>query len=316
MASGRPNIHPFRFGIQASKAGSQREWTELAKTAESNGFNSLTMPDHFTDQLAPVPALMAAACATKNLRIGALVWDNDYKHPVVLAKELATLDLLSDGRLEIGIGAGWMATDYVQSGIVYDKPGVRIDRFLEGLEIIKRAMTGERFSFSGKHYTITDYAATPLPVQKPCPPILIGGGGPRVLKLAAQLADIVGINPSLKDGVVNADTIAEMSAEAVTEKIEIVNRAAGPRMSNIELNIRTFLVDIRDSADEAINGTANMLKVAPKLVANSPFALMGPPEKIAEDLLARRERWGFSYVIVGGEDVNSFAPVIKLLAGK
>ena len=316
MASNQSKIRPFRFGIQANKAGSQKDWTELAKTAESHGFNSFTMPDHFTDQLAPVPALMAAADATKNLRIGALVWDNDYKHPVVLAKELATLDLLSDGRLEIGIGAGWMATDYVQSGIVYDKPGVRIDRFLEGLEIIKRAMTGEKFSYSGKHYTITDYTATPLPVQKPCPPILIGGGGSRVLKLAAQLADIVGINPSLKDGVVNGDTIAEMSAEAVTEKIEIVNQAAGKRISKIEMNIRTFLVNIRDSADEAINGTANMFKVAPEMVANSPFALMGPPAKIAEDLLARRERWGFSYIIVGGEDVNSFAPVIKLLAGK
>jgi len=263
-----------------------------------------------------VPALMAAASVTKNLRIGALVWDNDYKHPVVLAKELATLDLLSDGRLEIGIGAGWMATDYEQSGMQYDRPGVRIDRFLEGLEIIKRAMTGEKFSFSGKHYTITDYTATPLPVQKPCPPILIGGGGPRVLKLAAQLADIIGVNPSLKDGVVNGETIKDMSAEAVQEKIDIITANAGARLPDIELNVRTFLVNIRDSAQEAIEGTANMFKVDPSLVANSPFAILGPPAKIAEDLLARRERWGFSYVIVGGEDVEKFAPVIKILAGK
>lgn len=316
MTSSPIKIRPFRFGIQASKAGSQKEWTELAKTAENHGYSSLTMPDHFTDQLAPVPALMAAASVTKNLRIGALVWDNDYKHPVVLAKELATLDLLSDGRLEIGIGAGWMATDYEQAGMQYDRPGVRIDRFLEGLEIIKRAMTGEKFSFSGKHYTITDYTATPLPVQKPCPPILIGGGGPRVLKLAAQLADIVGINPSLKDGVVNGETIKDMSAEAVQEKIDIITANAGARLPDIELNIRTFLVNIRDSAQEAIEGTANMLKVDPSLVANSPFAILGPPAKIAEDLLARREQWGFSYVIVGGEDVEKFAPVIKILAGK
>ena len=316
MTIAQPTIRPFRFGIQASKAGSKKEWVDLAKTAEDHGFSSFTMPDHFTDQLAPVPALMSAADATKNLRIGALVWDNDYKHPVVLAKELATLDLLSDGRLEIGIGAGWMATDYEQSGIVYDKPGVRIDRFLEGLEIIKRAMSGEKFSFTGQHYKITDYVSAPLPVQRPCPPILIGGGGPRVLKLAAQLADIVGINPSMKDGVVNAETISHMSAEAVSEKIKIVQSAASSRMQDIELNIRTFLVNIRDSADEAINGTANMLKVDPKMVADSPFALMGPPAKIAEDLLARRERWGLSYIIVGGEDVNSFAPVIQILAGK
>ncbi len=316
MTSTKPIIRPFRFGIQASKAGSRKEWVELAKTTEDNGFSSLTMPDHFTDQLAPVPALMSAADATKNLRIGALVWDNDYKHPVVLAKELATMDLLSDGRLEIGIGAGWMATDYEQSGMVYDKPGVRIDRFLEGLEIIKRAMTGEKFSFTGAHYKITDYVSAPLPVQRPCPPILIGGGGPRVLKLAAQLADIVGINPSMKDGVVNAETITHMTADAVAEKIKIVENTAGTRMQNIELNIRAFLVNICDSADEAINGTANMFKVAPEMIANSPFALMGPPAKIAEDLLARRERWGLSYIIVGGEDVNSFAPVIKILAGK
>jgi len=316
MTSTRPIIRPFRFGIQASKAGSRKEWVELAKTTEDNGFSSLTMPDHFTDQLAPVPALMSAADATSKLRIGALVWDNDYKHPVVLAKELATMDLLSDGRLEIGIGAGWMATDYEQSGMVYDKPGVRIDRFLEGLEIIKLAMTGEKFSFTGAHYKITDYVSAPLPVQRPCPPVLIGGGGPRFLKLAAQLADIIGINPSMKDGVVNAETISHMSAEAVSEKIKIVQSAAGDRMSNIELNIRTFLVNIRESADDAINGTANMFKVDPSMVANSPFALMGPPAKIAEDLLARRDRWGLSYIIVGGEDVNSFAPVIKILADK
>ena len=316
MTSTKPIIRPFRFGIQASKAGSRKEWIELAKSTEDNGFSTLTMPDHFTDQIAPVPALMSAADATSKLRIGALVWDNDYKHPVVLAKELATMDLLSDGRLEIGIGAGWMATDYEQSGMVYDRPGVRIDRFLEGLEIIKRAMTGEKFSFTGAHYKITDYVSAPLPVQRPCPPILIGGGGPRVLKLAAQLADIVGINPSMKDGTVNAETITHMTADAVSEKIKIVENAAGIRMQNIELNIRTFLVNIRDSADEAINGTANMFKVAPEMIANSPFALMGPPAKIAEDLLARRERWGLSYIIVGGEDVNSFAPVIKILAGK
>lgn len=316
MTSNSTPERRFRFGIQASRAASRKEWAELARTAESNGFDTLTMPDHFTDQLAPVPALMAAASATKNLRIGALVWDNDYKHPVVLAKELATLDLLSDGRLEIGIGAGWMATDYNQSGIQYDPPGVRIDRFVEGLEIIKKSMTGEKFSFSGKHFVITDYAATPLPAQRPCPPILIGGGGKRVLKLAANLADIVGVNPSLKDGVINAGTISEMSAEAVTQKVDLVRQTAAQRMSQIELNIRTFLVSIRDSAQEAIEGTATMFKVAPELVANSPFALMGPPAKIAEDLLARRDRWGFSYIIVGGEDVNGFAPVIKILAGK
>jgi len=309
-------IKPFRFGVQASSQPDRKSWIDLAKRTEAAGFDVLTMPDHFTDQLAPVPALMSVADATTKLRVGALVWDNDYKHPVVLAKELATMDLLSDGRLELGIGAGWMITDYEQSGIPYERAGLRIERMIEGIDVMKGCFAQGPFSYAGKHYTITDYTATPLPVQKPCPPILIGGGGPRVLKLAAQLADIIGVNPSLKDGVVNGETIKDMSAEAVQEKIDIITANAGARMPDIELNVRTFLVNIRDSAQEAIEGTANMFKVDPSLVANSPFAILGPPAKIAEDLLARRERWGFSYVIVGGEDVEKFAPVIKILAGK
>src|SRR5580692_1633700 len=153
--------HPrkFRFAAQLSKApdGTARSWAQQAKKAEDLGYSTLLMPDHFGDQLAPVPALMAAADATTTLRIGALVWDNDYKHPVVLAKELATLDVLSEGRLEIGIGAGWMVSDYQQSGLQYDSNAVRVDRFVEGLAVIKGALSGEAFSYSGEHYTITDY---------------------------------------------------------------------------------------------------------------------------------------------------------------
>ena len=174
----------FRFGVQASRAASAREWADLARRAEANGYDVLTMPDHFTDQLAPVPALMAAADATTDLRVGALVFDNDYKHPVVLAKELATIDLLSDGRLEIGLGAGWMISDYEEAGIPYDSPKVRIDRFVEGLRVIKGTMAEGRFSFAGEHYTVTDYDGQPKPVQRPCPPVLIGGGGKRVLSIA------------------------------------------------------------------------------------------------------------------------------------
>src|SRR5437016_13355822 len=145
---------PFRFAAQIAGAGSAREWADQARKAEDLGYSSLTMPDHFGDQLAPVPALMAAAAATTDLRIGTLVFDNDYKHPLVLAKEAATLDLLSDGRLELGLGAGWLRSDYEASGIPYDPPAVRIDRFEEGLAIVKGLLEGGPFSFSGKHYTI------------------------------------------------------------------------------------------------------------------------------------------------------------------
>jgi probable F420-dependent oxidoreductase len=311
-----PHIRPFRFGVQCSRASTRSEWIDLARRTEANGFDCLTMPDHFTDQLAPVPALQAVADATTTLRVGALVWDNDYKHPVVLAKELATIDLLSEGRLEIGIGAGWMISDYEQAGMPYDAAGVRIDRFIEGLEIIKRAMNEGAFSFSGKHYTISNYDGLPKPIQRPCPPILIGGGGKRVLSFAAREADIIGINGTMTAGVVGPDAISSMTADAVEEKVSIVRSAAGPRLANIEMNIRAFFVKVTDDASGTISGMAQMIGVEPTMVADTPFALIGPVNKIVDDLLARRERWGFSYVIVGAEDVDSFAPVVAALNGK
>jgi probable F420-dependent oxidoreductase len=274
------------------------------------------MPDHFDDQLAPVPALMTAANVTTNLRIGALVWDNDYKHPAVLAKELATMDVLSDGRLELGIGAGWMISDYEQMGIPYDSAKVRIDRFVEGLKVIKGAMAEGTFSFSGDHYTITDYNGTPKPVQAPCPPILIGGGGKRVLSIAAREADIVGINATMSAGVIGPDAFNTMTAEAVDDKVAIVREAAGARFNDIEMNVRAFLVSISDDAKQAASGIASMLGVEQQMVEQSPFALVGPTSKLIEDLLERRERWGFSYVIVGADDVDSFAPVVAALNGK
>jgi probable F420-dependent oxidoreductase len=307
---------PFRFGVQASKAGSRLEWTDLAKRVEANGYSVLTMPDHFGDQLAPVPALMAAADATTQLRVGALVWDNDYKHPVVLAKELATMDVLSDGRLEIGIGAGWMISDYEQSGMPYDKAGVRIDRFVEGLAVIKGAMGAGTFSHQGTHYTITDYDGLPKPLQGPCPPILIGGGGKRVLSIAAREADIIGINGTMHAGVVGPDAIATMTAQAVDDKVAIVHAAAGERIGAIEMNVRVFMVQVTDARESTVEFLAKAMHVDNAMVEETPFALVGPPSKMIEDLLARRQRWGFSYIIVGAEDVESFAPVVAELAGR
>jgi probable F420-dependent oxidoreductase len=307
---------PFRFGVQASTAADGQAWTALARQVEALGYSTLTMPDHFGDQLAPVPALMAAASVTTTLRVGALVWDNDYKHPVVLAKELATMDVLSGGRLEIGLGAGWMATDYEQSGIPFDSNKVRVDRFEESLTVIKSAMRGDPFSFSGEHYTITDYTGSPRPVQSPCPPVLIGGGGPRVLSIAARVADIVGINGTLAAGAIGPDAIASMTAEAVDQKIEAVRAAAGSRIDDIEFNVRAFLVRVTDDREGATEQIAGFVSVDPEMVRATPFVLIGTPEEIVEDLLQRRERWGFNYVIVGGEDVEPFAPVVAALAGK
>ena len=316
-------LRPFRFGIQASNATSRTEWVTLAQRSEGHGYSVLTMPDHFGDQLAPVPAMMTAADATTDLRVCALVFDNDYKHPVVLAKELATMDLLSDGRVEIGLGAGWMISDYEQLGIPYDAPGVRIDRFLEGLGIIKQCMQPGAFSQHGTHYTVTGYDGLPKPVQAKVP-VLIGGGGKRVLSIAAREADIdqqaavagERINPSMHAGVVGPEAFAHMTEAAVDEKVAIVRAAAGDRLADIEMNIRAFLVNVTDDGAGARSRLAGMLSVDEAMLLSSPFALIGSPAELTERLLERRERWGFSYVIVGAEDVDKFAPVVAALAGK
>jgi len=309
-------IRPFRFGVQLESPVGSMNWADTARHMEDLGYAVATMPDHFGGQLAPMPALQAVLDATTTLRAGALVFDNDYRHPVVLAKELATMDVLSEGRVEIGLGAGWMISDYEQAGIGYDRAGVRIDRFEEGLSVIRGAMGSGPFDFTGEHYTISGYDGMPKPVQGPCPPILIGGGGKRVLTIAAQQADIVGVNGTMHAGVVGPDAIASMTAEAVTDKVAIVAEAAGDRLDHIEMNIRTFFVSVTDDRDGQLDAVAGMIGVDRSMVAESPFAVIGSPSKIVEDLLDRRERYGFSYIIVGGGDIDAFAPVVAQLAGR
>jgi probable F420-dependent oxidoreductase len=309
-------LRPFRFGVQVNGTGSRHEWVDLARRVEANGYSTLTMPDHFTGQLAPVPALQCAADATTTLRLGALVYDNDYKHPVVLAKELATMDVLSDGRVEIGLGAGWMETDYAQSGIPYDPPGVRVSRLIEGLAVIKGALGEGAFSFAGEHYTIDGYDGSPKPVQSP-PPVLIGGGGRRVLQFAARQADIVGINATLASGAVDASAFESMTAAAVDDKVQIVRATAteAGRLDAIEMNVRAFMVFVTDDVDKALTTLSDFTGASADVIAASPFALVGPIDKIVGDLQQRRERWGFSYVIVGQDDVETFAPVVAALSG-
>ena len=305
----------FRFGVQVSKETSAKGWAELARRTEAAGYEVLTMPDHFTDQLAPSPALMAAASATTTLRVGALVFDNDYKHPVVLAKELATIDLLSDGRLDIGLGAGWMISDYEEAGMPYDSPKVRIDRFIEGVAVIRGAMAEGSFSFSGDHYTITNYNGQPKPIQAR-PPLLIGGGGKRVLTYAAREADIIGINGTLTAGVVGPEALSTMTAESVDEKVAIVAAAGAHRINDIEMNIRTFFVKVTNDRAATVDGISSMFGVSKDMIDASPFALIGSVEECIEQLLERRERWGFSYTIVGAENIDECAPIVAALRGK
>lgn len=306
---------PFRFGVQTKSATSKAAWAELVRKIEDRGYSSITMPDHLDDQLAPTVALMAAADASELLRIGALVWCNDYRHPAVFAKEAATLDLLSDGRLELGIGAGWMKSDYEGAGIDYDRPGTRIERMIEAVEVLKGLFGDKPFSFDGEHYRVTNLNGTPKPVQRPHPPFLMGGGGPRFLRLAGQHADIVGINPNLSAGAITTEIGSDATAERYAEKVSWVREGAGDRFDNIELQVRTFFVIMTDDRQGAAESLAGGVGLTAEQGLASPLALVGTPSQIAEDLRERRERYGFSYIVVGEDEFEPFAPVVAELTG-
>jgi probable F420-dependent oxidoreductase len=273
------------------------------------------MPDHFGDQLAPIAALMSAADATTKLRIGSLVFDNDYRHPVVLAKEAATLDLLSEGRLDFGLGAGWMTSDYEQSGIPLDPPGVRIDRMAEALTIIKRLFAGETVSFTGKHYNVHGVEAFPSVLQTPHPPIVLGGGGRRMLKLAAREADIVSVNYNLSEGRVNRKVAQTGMAEATEEKLLWIKEAAGDRFPGIELAVSIFVANVTDDRDAMAAAIAPGIGCEPRDVLEIPHFLIGTVDQIVEDLKARRERFGISYLAIPGEAAEAMAPVVERLTG-
>ena len=246
-----PHDRKFRFAAQLSTTpeGTARSWADQARRAEDLGYAALLMPDHFGDQLAPVPALAAVAAATTTLRMGSLVFGNDYRHPVVLAKEAATLDVLSEGRFELSLGAGWMRTDYEEAGITYDTPRVRVERFEEAVQVIQGLLrTDGPFSFDGTYYQVHEHTLLPRPVQQPGPPLIIGGGGKRVLSFAARHADIVSINVNLREGTGGPETAPNASPERTREKVAWVKEAAGDRFDELELNALIGFVMITDDA--------------------------------------------------------------------
>ena len=306
---------PFRFGVMAAKARSASEWTETAKKAEDLGYSTLLMPDHFGDQLSPVAALSTAAAVTETLRVGTLVFANDFRHPAVLAKDTATLDLLSDGRLEVGMGAGWMTDDYSSTGIPHDRPGVRIDRMIEAIEVLRGLWGDEAFTFAGEHYTITEMNGLPKPVQPGGPPIIVGGGGKRVLSTAARLADIVGVNPNVGEGKVGPEAIASMSAGATEEKLGWVRAAAGDRFDDIEISILKFVTIVTDDRDVVAEKVGGGMGMDAATILASPHTLVGSADQIADELTEQRERWQGSYVTVQSDALEAFAPVVAALAG-
>lgn len=309
-------LPPFRFGIQCSSPPdiTAARWHDLARKVEDLGCFRLTVSDHLDDQLSPVAALMAAADVTTTLRVGALVFCNDYRHPAVLAKEAATLDILSEGRFELGLGAGWMTSDYEAAGIPMDPPGVRIARLEEAVHVVRGLLSEGPCTFEGEHYRIQALSGSPKPVQQPLP-LLIGGGGRKVLELAGRHADIVGLNPALPHGVIDASAGPDATEAATDRKIGWVRAAAGERFEQIELHTRIHLAIVTDDREGTAEALAPALGLSPTDALASPHALCGTVEQICDDLRYRRERFGIASIGLSLDALEPMAPVIARLAG-
>jgi probable F420-dependent oxidoreductase len=306
---------PFRFTLQVSQAASAAAWRELAKKTEDLGYSTLYIPDHLDDQWAPLIALTVAAEATTTLRVGTLVLDNDFRHPVILAKEAATMDVVTAGRFELGMGAGWLTTDYAQSGIAMDSPAVRVARLAESIEIMRSMWTAGRATFSGEYYKVTDAVGTPAPLTPGGPPLVIGGGSKRILTLAGQHATTVSIVPSLAAGAIGAEVAAESVVEKYSDRVRWAKEAAGDRAADLEFQCWTALVQVVPNAEEVCAALAPAFGLTADQLRQAPIALVGTVEEIIETLRKRREELGFSNIVVHEAEMDALAPVIAELAG-
>jgi probable F420-dependent oxidoreductase len=304
---------PFRFGAKSTKAGSAKEWTDLVKRVEDLGYESFQMDDHFGSQLGTVPALMAAACATSRILVGPHVAGVDFRNPVLFAKECATIDLLSEGRFTLGIGAGWSKADYDVAGIQQDNAATRIERLGEAVTILRGLWGQEPFSFEGRHYRVAKTDGMPKPVSDI--PVMIGGGGRKVLSLAAQQADIVGINPKIVARSINPESMRTAAADAVDEKIAWVKEAAGDRFDQLELQMQVFKTTVTDKPAEVVEQVAGAFGLPPDVIATAPFFQIGSAEQITENLLQIRERWGINSILFQPDGIDPMGPVVAKLTG-
>jgi probable F420-dependent oxidoreductase len=303
---------PFRFGVQAAVAPTMSAWRDQARMAEGLGYSTLYVPDHLDAQFEPLIALTVAAEATSTLHVGSGVLNNDLRNPVVLAKEIATLGLAAEGRVEVGVGAGWLRSDYEQAGIEYDEPAVRVDRLAESLAVMKTLWSAGEATFEGRHYTVTGARCEPRPATPPR--VMVGGGSRRILTVAAEHADTVGVNTSLASGQKGGDLASQATFDHFDRCLAWVREGAGDRFPSIELQIMAFATKVVANRRAAVR-TATMLGLPGEDALDLPIVLLGTPDELCDQLLKRRERWGFTNIVVPGEAMESFAPVVARLAG-
>lgn len=306
----------FRFGVKFRATDDGAALAEMARRAESLGYATLVVSDHPTHpQLAPLVSMAAIACATSRLRVGASVLANDFRHPVVLAKEIATLDRLSGGRAELGIGTGWKKAEYESMGLVFDAASRRIERLREAIAVLRGFWSGKPFAFEGEHYSVRDLTGFPEPLQRPIP-ILIGGGGRKVLSLAAEAADIVGINPAARSGAHDAATDLDSTASVTDEKHRWVEEAAGARMAELELSMQVYADCLTDRRAEGDRVLERRYAFALEEARRVPYAWVGSVAEICEGLEAKRARWGVSYWVVPEHAMETMTPVVARMAGR
>lgn len=315
----------FRFAVQATNAAGGREWNNTVRKVEDLGYSTLFLADHYLgpgpaqqaartprQNLAPIAAMAAAAAVTETLRIGCRVFCIDYHAPAVLAKEAATLDLLSDGRLEMGIGAGWSEVEYTAMGLAFEPAGKRIAKLAEVISFMKAHWQGDELNWSGDFVQVHGYAGRPRPVQRPHPPIMIGGGGPRILSFAGREADIVSIS-SVPFVARDGDGLDPQ--EVAERRIGFVRDAAGERFGDLDVESSPYFTQITDDPETALDELADLTAIPSDLLRDHPNVLVGSLESVAETLCSRRDELGVNYVTVQQSQIASFAPVVARLHG-
>lgn len=320
---------PFRFGVQAYAPASAGEWRELARRAEDLGYSSFHLADHVigpgpalnatghpVQTVAAIPAMAVAAEATSTIKVGCRVLCVDYRNPVMLTKELATLDFFSEGRLEIGLGAGWLQNEYEAMGIPFDRAGVRLDRLEEVIGLVRASFADGELNIAGRHVHAVGFEAVPKPVQKPCPPIMIGGGAKRVLTIAGREADIVSLNFNNSTGRLGPEGIGSSTAELTDQKIQWIREGAGSRFGDIELEIAAYFTVVTDDGATVRGKMGPMFGLTAEAMAEHPNVLIGSIDEICDRIVERRERFGISYTSFGSSSMEAVAPVVARLAGK
>lgn len=317
---------PFRFGVQSYAAETAAQWRAQARRAEELGFSTFSVADHVigpgpalkptnhpVQNVAAIPAMAVAAEATSTIRIGSRVLCNDYRNPVMLAKELATLDFFSGGRLELGLGAGWLENEYKAIGVAFDAAGIRLDRLEETITFMRAAFGDGELDHAGKHVHAVGFEAVPKPVQRPAPPLMIGGGSARVLAIAGREADIVSLNFDNSSGRLGPEGMKSSTADLTAEKIGWVKRAAGDRFADIEIEIGAYFTVVTDDVN-VIEKMASVFGLGVDELSNHPHALIGTVESIVDQLVERRDRYGISYITFGASAMEAVAPVVARLA--